>query len=51
MWNLKALNKQDKNRLTDIETKPVVISGEREGLGGARWGRGLRGTNNYVCNK
>ena len=36
MWNLNKVNKQTKqneNRLTDIENKLVVTSGERDGGG------------------
>ena len=40
MWNIKK-----RNRLTDLENKVVITSGEREG---GRQGRGLRGTNYYV---
>ena len=41
----------NRNRLTDIENKPVVTSRERESGEGQDTGRGLRGTNYYVLNK
>ena len=40
------MNKK-KKRLTDIENKLVVTVGSGK-WEGARWGRGLRGTNYYI---
>ena len=48
MWYLKKKTKeyikQNRKRLTEIENKLVVPNGKME-VGGAGWGRELRGTN------
>ena len=50
MWNLKnkQVNITKRNRLTNIENKLVVTSGEWEGRKGKDRGRGLKDINYYV---